>query len=169
MTSPPSLSPPPVCPLHTSSCVRSTRTRISRQHAHTCFDTFARGAGTHGDVLKVHTGTCGVDTRVFQRVTHHTPYTTPQHKTQHTTTHHNNSTTTPHDNRDRETETDRDRERDRDRQKQREKSGGAWPFFVHGVLCLVKPVNARFLSLLNSVKYDSSLISFSAPWQVNSF
>ena len=42
-------------------------------------------------------------------------------------------------------------------------------FFVHGVLCLVKPVKARFLSLLNSVKYDSSLISFSAPWQVNSF
>ena len=34
-----------------------------------------------------------------------------------------------------------------------------WPFFVHGVLCLVKPVNARVLSLLNSVKYDSSLIS----------
>ena len=40
---------------------------------------------------------------------------------------------------------------------------------MHGVLCLVKPVNARFLSLLNSVKYDSSLVSFSAPWQVNSF
>ena len=37
------------------------------------------------------------------------------------------------------------------------------------MLCLVKPVNARFLSLLNSVKFDSSLISFSASWQVNSF
>ena len=47
--------------------------------------------------------------------------------------------------------------------------GGAWPFSVDGVLCLVKPVNARVLSLLNSVKCDSSLISFSAPWQVNSF
>ena len=43
------------------------------------------------------------------------------------------------------------------------------PFFVHGVVCLVKPVNARFLSLVSSVKYDSSLISFSGPWQVNSF
>ena len=28
-------------------------------------------------------------------------------------------------------------------------------FFVGVVLCLVKPVNARVLSLLNSVKYDS--------------
>ena len=37
------------------------------------------------------------------------------------------------------------------------------------MLCLVKPVNARFLSLPNSVKYDSSFISFSAFWQVNSF
>ena len=38
--------------------------------------------------------------------------------------------------------------------------GGAWPFLVDGVLGLVHPV---------SVKYDCSLISFSAPWQVNSF
>ena len=37
------------------------------------------------------------------------------------------------------------------------------------MLCLVEPVNARVLTLLNSVKCDSSLISFSAPWQVNSF
>ena len=34
---------------------------------------------------------------------------------------------------------------------------------------LVNSVCARDLSLLNSVKYDSSLISFSAPWQVKSF
>ena len=47
--------------------------------------------------------------------------------------------------------------------------GGAWPFLVDVVLCLVHPVNARFLRLLNRAKYDSSLISFSAPWQVNSF
>ena len=47
--------------------------------------------------------------------------------------------------------------------------GGAWPFSVDGVLCLVKPVNARVLSLLNRVKYDSSFISFSALWQFNSF
>ena len=42
-------------------------------------------------------------------------------------------------------------------------------FSIDEVFCLVKPVNAPFLSLLNSVEYDSSLISFSAPWQVNSF
>ena len=34
---------------------------------------------------------------------------------------------------------------------------------------LANSVCARDLSLLNSVKYDSSLISFSAPLQVNSF
>ena len=37
------------------------------------------------------------------------------------------------------------------------------------MLCLGNPVNDRLFSLLNSVKYDSSLISFSAFWQVNSF
>ena len=102
-------------------------------------------------------------------------------------------TTTPHGDRDRqrqrETEKeDRDRERrgdereeDKTRAEQREERRvkredsfsvwwcGAWPFFVDGVLCLVKPVNARVLSLPNSVKYDSSFISFSAPWQFNSF
>ena len=44
-----------------------------------------------------------MDTRGFQRVTHHTPHTThhtahtPHHNTRHNTTHHNNTTTTPHD------------------------------------------------------------------------
>ena len=47
--------------------------------------------------------------------------------------------------------------------------GGAWPFSVDGVLCLVHPVSDRVISLLHSVKYDSSLISFSSSWQVNSF
>ena len=37
-------------------------------------------------------------------------------------------------------------------------------FFVGAVLCLVKPVNARVLSLLNSVKYDSPLISVPLGW-----
>ena len=37
------------------------------------------------------------------------------------------------------------------------------------MLCLVHPVNARFLCLPNTVKYDSFFISFSASWQVNSF
>ena len=33
--------------------------RLCRHHAHTCFNTCARGAGTHGDVLNVHTGAGG--------------------------------------------------------------------------------------------------------------
>ena len=37
------------------------------------------------------------------------------------------------------------------------------------MLFLVHPVCARDLSLLNSVKYDCSLISFSASWPVKSF
>ena len=37
------------------------------------------------------------------------------------------------------------------------------------MLFLVFPVCARDLCSLNSVKYDCSLISFSASWQVNSF
>ena len=31
--------------------------------------------------------------------------------------------------------------------------GGAWPFLVGGVICLVNSVNERDLSLLNSVRY----------------
>ena len=38
-----------VCRFNTSSCVRSTRLRVYRQHAH---------GGIHGDVLNVHTTTC---------------------------------------------------------------------------------------------------------------
>ena len=58
------------------------------------------------------------------------------------------------------TETDRERDRERRRrqkEKRREKihfqCGGAWLFFVD----------------LNTVNYDSSFISFSASWPVNSF
>ena len=37
--------------------------------------------------------------------------------------------------------------------------GGAWPFLVGGVICLVNSVDERDLSLLNCVKYDSCLIA----------
>ena len=47
----------PVCPLNTSPCVRSKRPRVYRHHAHTCCNMCARGAGTNGDVLNVHTET----------------------------------------------------------------------------------------------------------------
>ena len=42
-------------------------------------------------------------------------------------------------------------------------------FFVGAELFLVNHVCARDLCLLNSVKNDSSLISYSASWQVNNF
>ena len=151
----------PVCTFNTSPCMPAPRAHVFRHVCAWCRYTRGRVEWTHGFFSVSHT-------------THHTPHrthTTPQHKTQHTTTHHNNTTTTPHDNRDRE----RDRDRQRPREKRKEKREDSfsvwwsWPFFVHGVLCLVKPVNVRFFSLLNSVKYDSSLISFSAPWQVNGF
>ena len=35
--------------------------------------------------------------------------------------------------------------------------GGAWPFLVGGVICLVNSVNERDLDLLNSSTKDSSL------------
>ena len=36
--------------------------------------------------------------------------------------------------------------------------GGAWPFLVGGVICLVNSVNERDLSLLNRDTNDSSLV-----------
>ena len=36
--------------------------------------------------------------------------------------------------------------------------GGAWPFLVGGVICLVNSVNERDLDLLNSSAKDSSLV-----------
>ena len=35
--------------------------------------------------------------------------------------------------------------------------GGAWPFLVGGVICLVNSVNERDLSLLNSVYFLSKV------------
>ena len=58
-----------------------------------------------------------------------------------------------------------EREEDKTTEERREKihfqCGGAWPFFIDGVLFLVNSVCAR--------DFDSSLISFSASWPVNSF
>ena len=96
--------------------------------------------------------------RVFQRVTHHTPQQHDHHTTRRQTQ--------------RGTETVReDREEDKTTEERREKinfqCGGAWPFFVDEALLLVHSVCARDLSLSDSVKHDSSLISFSASWKVN--
>ena len=136
-----------------------------------CRYTRGRFERAHEDVWSGHTGFSACHTP--HRHTHQTA-NRREDKTQHTTTHHNNTTTTPHENRERETEKeDGDRKRREKREERREKihfqCGGAWRFFVHGVLCLIKPVNDRVFSLLSRVKYDCSLISFSASWPVNSF
>ena len=118
-------------------------------------------------VVPAHTGTCRTYTRGRVEWTHgfsacHTPHRT--HTTTQDTTYH--STPQQHDNRDRERDRDRDRDRQRqrreekreERKEKREDSFSVW-WCIH-----VKRVNARFLTLLNSVKYDLSLISFSALW-----
>ena len=38
--------------------------------------------------------------------------------------------------------------------------GGAWPFLVGGVICLVNSVNERDLSLLNSDAYPRIYVRF---------
>ena len=48
---------PSVCAFNTSPCVRSKRHRVYRQHAH-MKKTCGHVAGTHGDILNAHTGTC---------------------------------------------------------------------------------------------------------------
>ena len=44
--------------------------------------------------------------------------------------------------------------------------GGAWPFLVGGVICLVNSVNERDLNLLNSCANPGSLtiLSFGGAW-----
>ena len=139
----------------------------------TCVETCARGAGTHGDVLSGHTE--------FRSVSHTNTHINT-HNTHNTTQH--ITTTTPHGERDRDrqrqrkktgtrrgerTEEERKDKRREDKRRQDKTRQEKRPFFVGAVICLVNPVCARDFSLQNSVKYDSSLISFSAPWPVNSF
>ena len=65
-------------------CVRSKRPRVCRHNAHTCWNTCARCAGIHRDVLNVHTGMFWMDTRgVFSSVPHNTQSTTTQDTTPH--------------------------------------------------------------------------------------
>ena len=51
-----------MCDTLKNPSVHSTRHRVYVQNVPVC-TTCARGAGIHGDVLNVHMGTCGVDTR----------------------------------------------------------------------------------------------------------
>ena len=144
-------------------CVRSKRPHVYRHHAHMLKDVCAwfryirgRFERTHGGVLNRHTA----------------PHTTPHTHThrEHTHTHTHHTTRQQHDynttrrQRQREDRERRQRQREKRRRKRRRQDkrrekihfqcGGAWPFLVDGVF-LVNPVCARFLSLLNSVKYDS--------------
>ena len=77
----------------------------------TCVETCARGAGTHGDVLNVHT-----EFRSVSHINTHTlTHTTQQNTTQHNTTHYDHNTTRRKRQRQTETEKeDRDRERRED-------------------------------------------------------
>ena len=108
------------CP-HSSPCVyvqNTSRVYIRNVPVCTCttptsVTTCGRGAGTHGDVLNVHT-------RGFQRATPHRTHTPrPQRHTHKTTT--TTTTITTHGDRDRETERHRERQRKTDKTRRQDK------------------------------------------------
>ena len=125
LTVTPSPLPPFTPPL---PCVRLKNLRVKIQNVPVCTgttpacgNTCARGAGTHGDVLNLHTEVfLRAKPRHTPRHTHNTQHNT-HHTTQHTPQH-----TTPHGDREtqrqRQTETERDRERQRKRQRKRGKT-----------------------------------------------
>ena len=134
-----------VCTFKTSPCVPAPRAHMSQHVCAWCRYTRGRFERTHGDVLSGHTA----------------PHTTPQ-------THQNTTRRQRKRQRQRQREKRRRKRRDKDKRredKRRQKRevrrfffqcGGAWPFFFVGVvICLVNPVCARVLGLLNSVKHDS--------------
>ena len=106
---------PPVCTFKTPPCVRSGRLRVYRQQARMSW-TFGPVAGTHGDVLTVHTEAFRTYTQggfpraklhqhhmyTHRKTTHHTPHRHTHTRTTNTTTcsrQHANTTqphTTPH-------------------------------------------------------------------------
>ena len=170
----------------TSPCVLSKRTRLFWHHAHTCFNMCARGAGTHGDVLNVHTETRWVDTRSFEAChtlthththinTQHTQYTAPQRKT----THYDHNTTrrrerqrqteTEKEDRDRETREDgreekrqekRRQKEDKTRQENREDSFSVWWCMAVFCWCSDFLVEFRLRSFLLPTKQCQSTTQF---------
>ena len=124
---PPSSFPHPVCPLHTSPCVRSIRPRVCRHHAHMfqhmwawCRYTRGRFGRTHGDVLSGHTGFFSSPHHTTHRTHHNTRHNTPQQ-------HDRNNT-----RRQRHAETENEDREDKTTEERREKidfqCGGARPF-----------------------------------------
>ena len=161
-------------------CVHSKRPGVYVQNVsvyagntRTCVSTCARGGWHTRDVLNVHAEMRFVDTRCFSACTPNA-HTHHDHNHSHNDTHHrhhhrhhmcipthnithNTTRNITRRQRDRERErqskkTETERERQRRRQERREK--------------MEEKIN---LCLLNRVKHDSSLISFSASWPVNSF
>ena len=173
-----------MCTFKTSPCAPAPRAHVEKH-----VDVVPVHTGTFWNV---HTGACrNPHTGFFHGFfsVSHTKHTTTTNNTTTTTTH-TTQHTTSHGDRQRETEKEgRERrgdergetrqnnrrqkktgqhEREDRRQKINFQCGGAWPFLVDGVLCLVHPVNHRVFSLLHRFKYDCSLI-LSASWPVNSF
>ena len=103
------------------------------------------------------------------------------HTTHHTHHTHHNPPQPPHHT---ETDTERDRNKERrgdEREEDREdktteertekihfQCGGAWPFFVDVVICLVKPVKRPIPKPAKQCQVRF-ILDFSAPWPVNSF
>ena len=106
-------------------CVHSKRPRVWIQNipvctgtTRTCFNTCARGASIHGDVLNVHTEAFLKPNTGFSTF-FSVPQLTHTHQT-HTTT--NNTTTTQHNTQHHtETETERDRERQRETEREKDR------------------------------------------------
>ena len=146
-----------VCTFKTSPFVPAPRAHMFQHVCAWCRYTRGRFERTHGDVLSGHTGVSACHTLTH---TH-----TLKHTTQHNTTHYDHNTTRQ------QRETERDRQRERQRERQTETETGTdrdresreerrfifsvvvrGLFFVDAVICLVNPVCARDLSLLNSVQ-----------------
>ena len=115
--------PPPLSLLFPSPpCVRPKNLRVWIQNVPVCTgttpacgNTCARGAGTHGDVLNLHTEVFSACQAAPHTTPHHTHTTQHTHTHTHTTQHHNTQHHT-------ETETERHRDRDRERQRKRDKT-----------------------------------------------
>ena len=133
-----------VCTFKTSPRVHSKRPRVCWHHAHMlkhvcawCRNTRSRFECTRRDVLSGHAETCSVHT-------HHTPHGDRDRERR-------------QKKRDREKRRRKRRRQDKRREKIHFQCGGAWPFFIVGVLFLVNPVCERDLCLLNSTSWPVNI------------
>ena len=101
----PHTHPLTVCTFKTPPCAHSKRLRVYTGTTRTCVTTCRRGAGTHGDVLGVHTG-------------HHTARTHHDHNDIHTRHNHHNNTRERKQRKKTEKEDKESRQRKIDRERQ---------------------------------------------------